>query len=238
MTRCTCNDGYPGPDGGPCTSSSGSSSLAPPPDAITASSFVVTLAVSLPLTLSDFDDGTQSTFKVAMAAVTGVSNADVSIDNIESISTARRGLNISIPMRRLLAEGVRIDMSIKAADKTAADSMHVKLTVTVINTKLQESGLPAVTILEAPKSVASHSGKELNLGIVGAIGGAIGLAFLGYIYIFLSLKPGVHNPDAHTLADSGQSQPAGTPGKGIERSTRPPAQNVPSISASLAYGRV
>ena len=212
------------------------------------------------MTLSDFDDGTQSTFKAAMAAVTGVSNADVSIDNIESISTARRGLNISIPMRRLLAEGVRIDMSIKVADKTAADAMHAKLTVTAINTKLQESGLPAVTILEAPKSVASQdgavntdgnvdsvqkeeslveeAGKELILGIVGAIGGAIGLAFLGYIYKKLGLKPGVPNPDAHTPADSGQSQPAGTPGNAIERSTRQPAQNVPSISANLAYGRV
>ena len=174
-----------------------------------------------------------------MVAVTGVSNADVSIDNIESISTARRGLNISIPMRRLLAEGVRIDMSIKVADKTAADAMHAKLTVTAINTKLQESGLPAVTILEAPKSVASQdgavntdgnadsvqeedtfakkAGQELILGIVGAVGGAIGMAFLGYIYKRLGMR-----------------QPAETPGN-TQMIERPPAQNVPAVSANLAY---
>ena len=199
-TQCTCNDGYPGPDGGPCTSSSGSSSSAPPPDAIPASSFVVTLAVSLPLTLSDFDDSKQSTFTAAMAVVSGVSIADVSIDNIESISTARRGLNISIPMRRLLAEGVRIDMSIKVADKTAADAMHAKLTVTAINTKLQESGLPAATILEAPKTIVNGEGEsassaeedKYNIGgasstsmLPAIIGAASGLAVLLGVAFFL-----------------------------------------------------
>lgn len=63
-----------------------------------------------------------------------------------------------------------------------------------------------VDSVQKEESLAEEAGKELILGIVGAIGGAIGLAFLGNIYKKLGLKPGVPNPDAHTPADSGQNQ--------------------------------
>jgi len=144
----------------------------------------------------------------------------VSIDIVESISIARRAA------RRLLAPGIKVGISVKAASKNAADTMVSKLTATNINAKLQEAGLPPATIVEAPKTVAreetvkadgnsdavqeeeslvKEAGKELILGIVGAIGGAIGMAILGYLY----KKFGMQDPNAPAPAASGQSQDAG-----------------------------
>jgi len=103
------------------------------------------------MTLSEFDAGKQATFREAIADAAGVWIADVTIIKVASISSARRGEEIRAVMRRLLASGIRIDMIIKRATQNTA----AKLTITVINNKLQQVGLPAATILEAPKTAAS-----------------------------------------------------------------------------------
>ena len=151
-------------------------------NAVTNSPFVVTMTASLPMMISEFDDGTRTAFKKAIAKAASVSSSDVTIDNVKSISTARRGVNVSDVGRRLLAAGIRIDMSVKAADTNAADAIVAKLTVTGINAKLREAGLPAATILEAPQTVASgdgptdvkeNSGELLLIVVGGAVGGCV-----------------------------------------------------------------
>jgi len=158
-------------------------------DAVINSPFVVTMTASLPMIISEFDDGTRAAFKKATAEAASVSDSDVTIDDVESINTARRGGDISDVGRRLLAAGIRIDMSIKAADKNAADAIVAKLTVTVINAKLQEAGLPAATILEAPQTVASgEDGPKdvrdelLFIIIGGAVGGCVLMAMAVFMW--------------------------------------------------------
>jgi len=111
----------------------------------------------MPMTVTEFDTGKQATFRLAIGAAAGVSMADVTIVKVESISSARQRGGMVTTRRRLLAAGIRIDMSVKAANKNAADALGAKLTITVINAKLQQAGMPAAAILEAPKT-ASTSG--------------------------------------------------------------------------------
>ena len=175
ITACTCNAGSSGPDGGACVKSpaptatppgsgnvlSDSSSSEATTPTISVSLYVVTMAISLPITVSEFDEGTKKSFKSSIAEVAGVSTADVIIDKIESITTARSGGGISVS-RRLLVAGIRIDMNIQAADKNTADALGAKLTVTAINSKLQQAGLPSVTILKAPTTTANRDGSSTS----------------------------------------------------------------------------
>jgi len=131
--------------------------------------------------------------------------------------------------------------------------MVSKLTATNINAKLQEAGLPPATIVEAPKTVAreetvkvdgnsdavqeeeslaKEAGKTFIVEIVGAIGGAIGLAILAKF----RKKFCMQDPNASAPASSGQSQEAGRPGMAREQSTRPEARNIPGVSSNLVYG--
>ena len=151
----------------------------------------MTAAVSLPMTVADFDDGKQATFKTAIAAAAGVSSADVTIVKIESISSARRGGAIRhVTLRRLLAAGIRIDISVKAANQNAGDALGAKLTVTSINAQLQQAGLPAATLLEAATTAPSGEGSSTSDGAGGGmlpviIGAAVGLTVLLAIALFV-----------------------------------------------------
>ena len=152
----------------------------------------MTAAVSLPMTVAEFDAGKQATFKTAIAAVPGVSNADVTIVKIESISSARRGGAIRhVTMRHLLAAGIRINISVKAANQNAGDALGAKLTVTAINAQLQQAGLLATTILEAARTAPSGEGSSTSDGTAGGgmlpviVGVAVGLTVLLAIALFL-----------------------------------------------------
>jgi len=152
------------------------------------------MAVSLPMTMTEFTDGKKANFRAAIAEVAGVSNAEVIIDKIESISTARSGGGVA---RRLLATGIRIDMHVEAADKNIASALGAKLTATAINAKLQQAGLPHATILEAPKTAASvnlsnaSGAQESGIGasmLPAIIGAGIGLVVLSGIAVCLYLR--------------------------------------------------
>jgi len=152
----------------------------------------VNAAKSLPMTVAEFDDGKQATFKTAIAAAAGVLSADVTIVKIESISSARRGGAIChVAMRCLLAAGIRIDMSIKAANQNAGDTVGAKLTATAINAQLQQAGLPAATLLEAARTAPSGKGSSTSDGAGGngmlpvIIGATVGLTVLLVIAFFL-----------------------------------------------------
>ena len=99
------------------------------PPATSVATHVVKLSLSLAITKDDFDDAKQAKFMESIARAAGASPADVAIDNIEALSSVRR---------RLLALGVRIDVSVKAKNKAAADAMGASLTVGNINDELSK----------------------------------------------------------------------------------------------------
>ena len=116
----------------------------PPPPALIPSPFVVTMAVSMPISIAEFDNNKQTVFKAAVATTAGVLPANVDISNITSITTAGS--------RRLLAVGIRVDFRVNAATRSASTLLESKLSsATVLNTNLQQAGLPQATVLVEPK---------------------------------------------------------------------------------------
>jgi len=94
------------------------------------------------MTKAEFDDEKQQAFKEAIAktAGQGVRADHVLIGTIEEMSTAAR---------RLLAQGIRVAVSVNAPDKDAAAAIVASLTEAGINTELKNVGLPPATVLEA-----------------------------------------------------------------------------------------
>ena len=97
--------------------------------------FVVKLVLTLPLSLNAFTNDRQIDFKASLAAAAGVAAKDVTINGIRRVIT-----------RRVLSESVRVDVSIKAADKGAADTIVGGLTALRINKELAKVDLPAVAV--------------------------------------------------------------------------------------------
>ena len=155
------------------------------PPATTAATHVVKMSLSLPLTTDEFDDEKQAKFTAAIAKATGASPADVSIDQVEAISSARR---------RLLASGVRIDVSIKAKDQASADVMVAGLTVDDINAELSKAGLPRAEVLGKPSTTAVSTGGSSSAegggGMALIIGLTVGgvIALIGIVAVWLRRK--------------------------------------------------
>jgi len=114
--------------------------LPPPP-----SPFVTTMAVSMPISMAEFDNGKQTVFKAAVAVTAGVSPSDVGISNITSIATGGS--------RRLLAVGTRVDFRVSAATQSASAHLENRLgSAAALNANLQLAGLPQATVLVMPKT--------------------------------------------------------------------------------------
>ena len=63
--------------------------------------------------------------------------------------------------RHLLAEAIRVETGIMAADEGAAEAIAGKLTVDSINRELAKAGLPAATVLEAAIPALSSSNTDV-----------------------------------------------------------------------------
>ena len=100
---------------------------------------------------SAFTDDKQTAFKSSLAQAAGVSSESVVIHKIESISGRRH----------LLAEAIRVETGIMAADQGAAEAIAGKLTVDSINSELSKAGLPAATVLEAAIPALSSSNTDV-----------------------------------------------------------------------------
>ncbi len=137
-TSCSCNAGWSGPAGGPCSASSASAAVV----------YVVKMAVSLSMTQQDFTEEKQIKFRESIATAAGVKPADVTIDKIEKISS-RRGAD-----RRILTDSIRVDTTVKSSSESAAVSMASALTPDKINRELEKAGLPKAVMLEAPRAAA------------------------------------------------------------------------------------
>jgi len=98
----------------------------------------------MPISIAEFDKAKQTVFKAAVATTAGVLPANVDISNIASITTGAS--------RRLLAVGTRVDFRVNAATKSASTLLESRLSsATVLNTNLQQAGLPQATVLVKPK---------------------------------------------------------------------------------------
>jgi len=182
---CTCKVGFTGPSGGPCVPFSSSPPSPPgqgetdtdtitvsddapsPPPATTVTTHVVKLSLSLPMIKEQFDDEKQAKFKESIAKSAGASPADVSIDQVEAISSDRR---------RLLASGVRIDVSVQAEDKASADAMVAGLTIGNINAELSKTGLPRAEVLVEPSTAAVSTGPATAVSGSSSVEGGGGMA--------------------------------------------------------------
>jgi hypothetical protein len=132
----------------------------------------VKLVVSLPMTEAEFDDAKQQAFKEALARTAGPSTRTdhISIVKVEAINIARR---------RLLAPGIRVDVSVSAEDRNAADAIAARLTEEDINIELERAGLPPVTLLEVATVVEDEN--TPNVLPLGGAGATVGAAFAGAV---------------------------------------------------------
>ena len=149
------------------------------------------------MSVSEFDAGKQAIFMAATEAVTGVSNAEVTIVTVvaaadtsnanvtivkvERISVARRGGEFLTARRHLLTAGIRIGFSIMVATQDQVDALSAKLTTTAINAQLQQAGWSADAMLEAPRIPARAEGSSSTTGSGGGLPTMI-MAFSGLVF--------------------------------------------------------
>ena len=127
---CICNSGFTGPNGGLCAPSPPPPSSTPTwPAEIIAATHVVTLSLSLPLSMAEFNDHRQTNFRESIARAAGASPADVAIRNVKDLSSARRSL---------LSSSIRVDTSVKAENQADAVAMSKRLTADSINNELSK----------------------------------------------------------------------------------------------------
>jgi hypothetical protein len=129
------------------------------------------MAVVLPLTRQEFNDGEQLKFKQAVAFAahthvstphTHVSSDDVSIDRILD-------MNSSLPaLRRLLTTGIRVDTSVTAPNEITAIAISTSLTFDSLNSALVAAGMPAAAILEPERESGGSSTNTIYVSMAPA----------------------------------------------------------------------
>ena len=94
------------------------------------------------ISAASFDEDLQTRARQALANAAGVSLSKVRIASWESLQARRR------QGRRLLAEGVKVEMEVATPSKTDAARVANSLTAENINRQLKQAGLPPAEILE------------------------------------------------------------------------------------------
>jgi hypothetical protein len=178
------------------------------------STYEVRITLSLPMSPSAFTKDKQAAFKASLAQAAGVASEAVVINKIESISSRRH----------LLAEAIRVDISIMAAGEAAAQERAGRLTADSINRELSKAGLPTATVLETAKPALNPlttspelSASNTGTGAVAAeatvassssffstpvlVGGILGIVFLaGVVACFCHWKCKNHSMAAPSPA--------------------------------------
>ena len=114
----------------------------PPATAAVAVGTYVDMAVSLPMTLAEFDL-LQTSFIKGVATAAGVDIAKVKV-------TGKKEVNAR---RRLLTTVVQVDFRVEAASPASAATIATNLTATALNTALAAEGLPKSTVVKAARVV-------------------------------------------------------------------------------------
>jgi hypothetical protein len=170
----------------------------------TIGTYVVKIVLSLPMSKMLFHADKQQAFKSSLAKVAGVSTFAVTIDSITSISSRRSTGN-----RRLLAESIRVDTSLFAADPSAAQAMKTKLTAENINSELMKNGLPSATVLEVATTEAIHTPVEkASLTMILAISvpvGVVVLCVVSAVYWYVTRQARQAAALRKTILDFGQT---------------------------------
>jgi len=121
------------------------------------------------MTEAEFDDAKQQAFREALARAAGPSTMANHITiKVETMNIARR---------RLLAPGIRVDVSVSAADRSVADAIAARLTEEDINIELERAGLPPATLLEAATVEEGADAEEatLSMGPWAVVGLTVGV---------------------------------------------------------------
>jgi len=144
---------------------------------------MVKMVVGLKISIVEFDNAKQLTFRQGIADVAAVAVGKVRIANIEAQTPSRR---------RLLIDSIKIDVEVAAKDTNAAASVANKLTVENINLQLGKAGLPEAEVLSipvvsaVPSPLAEPEDKSNNLTIlivvVCAGAGAVVLGIAVFVY--------------------------------------------------------
>ena len=124
----------------------------------TSSTYEVKMVISLPLSLEEFTTEKQADFKKSIAKAAQAATVDVSIDVIELANRRQSG-------------SVRIETAINAADKTSANAIVSRLTVSNINDELAKSSLPPATLIQVPTVFERSRGHKQSKLSDGAIAG-------------------------------------------------------------------
>ena len=95
----------------------------------------------------------QKAFKAAVAEVARVSTEDVALAEIQAISPGKR---------RLLTEGIHVEIHVKAASKAAAEDIARRLTAWKLNRELAKVGMPAASVIEPASVHQVSSTREPN----------------------------------------------------------------------------
>ena len=143
--------------------------------------FAVKITVFLPMSwdcpchgnAAVFTPDKQTAFKAAVAEVAGVSTEDVALAEIAVHSPAKR---------RLLTEGIRVEVHVVAASKAAAEEIAQRLTAWKLNRELAKVGLPAASVIE-PASVHQVSSTRGPNSSVDAI---VGFSIAGLV-VFMGM---------------------------------------------------
>ena len=161
---------------------------------------VITIVLSLPLSLADFDVEEQAAFKQAIANAAAVDASKVKI-SIESLQR-----------RQLLAAGIRVTIQIEVEDASRVESVNGRLSADNINSELDKAGLPAAEIVSAPTpGVLSAPGKDdgtggggvpggMIAGVVGGIGAV--LAASAAVFVWYRKKTSRNESDKYTQPEA------------------------------------
>ena len=177
---CKCPRGFAGADGGACAAcavgkfkgTTGSAACAEcpadttSPPASTSSEactstkevggHVVKMTFALPVSLGDFDASKKLQFRSALASAVGASSEHVTIDRVASAAAKR--------LRRLLAEGVHIETSVRVWDWSKAQALRSNPPLADLNRQLALVGLPPAAVVED----AGEGGDRVTQGADGA----------------------------------------------------------------------
>ncbi len=122
---------------------------------------IVVFVLSLPLSMADFTPGKQTLLRQAISRAAAVPLSKVLVNKFQPV--ARRRFQVGIPHtphtgglmsslesgvgRRLLADYIKVDVKMAAADTNDAQAAIVKLTPKRISQELLNAGLPAAQVL-------------------------------------------------------------------------------------------
>jgi hypothetical protein len=160
---------------------SSNQTIVPPAIVVT---HVVRLSLSLPLSMVEFNHTRRAKFLESIARAAGASPADVTIDNVKAIFSSARdfpvnysGVNNTTAAawnRRDLSSSIRIDVSVMATDKAAADAIVARLTYHNINAELAKAGFPRAEVVVKPFTQSLSADRMSPFPIAPIIGGTVG----------------------------------------------------------------